>query len=122
MSTCYMKLPVTQTKIRHLDVLDFIDTTPLLNTGTTSIPKSSATPVTIVASLANEIQMVQSVEDIGEFIGLYSDPAGTPVLECILPLGGGAVEVKLPAGTALGLRNMKDVAISTGYIAINFKG
>jgi len=122
MSCGHKKLPVPKTRILHLDVVDFIDTTPLLDVSTTNIPASSGTPVTIVASLAANVQKIQSVEDIGEYIGVYSDPSGTPVLECILPLGGGEVEVNLPAGTEIGLRHMKNAAITTDFIAINFLG
>lgn len=105
-----------------LNVVDQIDTTPLLDVSVTNIPASSGTPLTIVASLAADIKGIHVVEDIGEYMGLYSDPSGTPVLEAILPLGGGRMDLKITAGTELGLRHMKDVAITGDFIAINFLG
>lgn len=104
-------------------VVDFMDT-PFLEAGI--ITASAGIPLTIVASTAAIIYKVQTIEDIGEFVGLYSDPAGTPVLECILPLAGGEVDVNIPAATVLGLRNMKNAAIDLAAVSsalgINFIG
>lgn len=95
--------------------------TPLLNTATTNIPASSSTPVEIVFTAVADVKRIISVEDIGEFIGLYSG-ASLTTLECILPLGGGEVPIIIPAGTRLGLRNMKNAVINSGFIAINYLG
>jgi hypothetical protein len=109
--------------INHLDVVDFIDTTPLLDTSSTNIPASASTPVTIVASLAAAVKKIQFMDTTGAYIGLYSDPAGSPVLECIIgPGSDSTIEVAIPAATVLGLRNMENAAISSGMIAINFIG
>lgn len=105
-----------------LDVVDQIDTTPLLDVSASNIPASASLPLEVVASLAADVYAVQSVEDIGEFIGLYSGPASSEVLECILPLGGGEVRVNIPAGTRVSLRHMKNTAITTDFIALNFLG
>lgn len=119
---------------QYLDVVDQIDingedsstlsnTHPLMDVATDNIPANGATPLTIVKSLAAAVKKIKSVEDIGEYLGIYSDPSGTPVLECILPLGGGEVEVALAAGTEIGIRHMKNSSISTAtFIAINFMG
>lgn len=112
-------LSVTTTAI---GVIDQIDTTPLLSCASTNIPASSGNPLTIVASLAANCKKIVSVEDIGEYIGLYTGVALSEVLYCILPLGGGEIEVNIPAATRISLRAMKNVAIATDYIAINFLG
>jgi hypothetical protein len=111
-----------QTAILKPDVIDQIDTTPLLDTSTTNIPGSAGSPVQVVASLAADTQKVLTVEDIGEFIGLYTGAAASEVLKCVLPLGGGEVQVDIPSGTRISLRAMGTTAISTGNIAINFIG
>jgi len=107
---------------QRLSIVDLMDA-EFLDAGT--IPQSSnGTGLTVVAASAAIIQKVQTIEDIGEFIGLYSNPSTVPVLICILPIAGGEVEVNIPAGTELGLQNMKDVDIILGAssIAINFLG
>lgn len=106
----------------RLSVVDQIDTTPLLSVASSNIPASASSPLQIVASLAANVYKVISVEDIGEFIGLYTGAAASEVLNCVLPLGGGEVEVNIPAGTRISLRNMKNAAITTDFIALNFLG
>lgn len=111
-----------QTAILKPDVVDQIDTTPVLDTSSTNIPGSASSPVEVVASTAAAVQKVLTVEDIGEFIGLYTGAVAAEVLKCVLPLGGGEVQVDIPAGTRISLRAMGAAAISTGSIAINFIG
>lgn len=103
-------------------VVDQIDTTPLLDTSSTNIPASSGNPVTIVASLAANVTKLLSVEDIGEYIGVYTGVALSEVLVGVLPLGGGEINIEIPAATRVSLRAMENVAISSGKIAINFIG
>ena len=90
-------------------------TNSILDTSTTNIP--SGTQLT-VATLSNDIYEIQTVEDIGEFIGLY---AGS-TLKAILPLGGGSVKINLPSTTVVKLASFSGTAISSGKIAINFLG
>jgi hypothetical protein len=104
-----------------LDVVDQLDSV-LLDTSGTNIPASSGNPLQVVASSAADIKKIISVEDIGEFIAVYKGPALSEVLVCILPLGGGEIEVQIPSGTRISLRNMKNTAISSGFIALNFLG
>ena len=90
-------------------------TNSILDTSTANIP--SGTQLT-VATLSNDIYEIQTVEDIGEFIGLY---AGS-TLKAILPLGGGTVKINLPSTTVVKLESFSGTAISSGKIAINFLG
>lgn len=106
----------------YLDVVDQIDTTPLLSVAVTNIPKSSSLPVQVVASLAADTKKLIIVEDIGEFIGLYTGAAASEVLKAVLPLGGGEFDLELMAGTRVSLRHMKDTDITSDYISINFLG
>lgn len=108
--------------VDKLNIVDQIDTTPLLDTSSTNIPASASNPVTAVASLAANVKKIVSVEDIGEFIGVYTGAAASEVLLCVLPLGGGEIEVEVASGTRISLRNMKNATISTGFIALNFLG
>lgn len=104
--------------LRPVDQLD----TPLLDTSSTNIPASSGSPVQVVASTASACRKIQTVEDIGAFIGLYTGAPASEVLVAILPLGGGEIEVDIPASTRISLRAMENTAISSGKIAINFLG
>lgn len=106
----------------NLAPADQIDSTPLLDTSSSNIPASSSAPLQVVATSAAIIRKIISVEDIGEFIGVYTGAPASEVLLCVLPLGGGEMEVNIPASTRLSLRNMKNSAITTGFIALNFLG
>jgi len=106
----------------NLNVVDFLDT-PLHVASSVNIPASSGTPVTVVASLAAAIKAVHVQDTTGSFIGIYSDPAGTPVLEAIINPGSDSIiPLILSASTVIGLRNMENSAISSGNVAINFLG
>ena len=87
----------------------------ILDCSTTNIP--SGTQLT-VATLSNDVYEIQTVEDIGEFMGIY---AGSN-LKAILPLGGGSVKINLPSTTTVKLASFSGTAISSGNIAINFLG
>lgn len=106
-----------------LNVVDQIDTTPVLDTTVTTIPKSSGAYLTIVASTAAGISKLYPIDDIGEYMGLYVGGAGSEVLLCILPLGGGEVmDVIIPIASRISIRAMKDADIVIGNISINFIG
>ena len=87
----------------------------ILDCSTTNIPSGTQL---IVATLTNDIYEIQTVEDIGEFIGIY---AGSN-LKAILPLGGGSVKINLPDTTVVKLASFSGAPISSGNIAINFLG
>lgn len=106
----------------NIGVIDQIDSTPLLDCSSTAIPASSGNPLTVVASLAAACKKIVSVEDIGEYIGLYTGVALSEVLYCILPLGGGEIQVNIPIATRISLRAMNNTAITSSKIALNFLG
>lgn len=109
-------------KVNTLDIVDHLDSA-LLDVSSTNIPASAGNPVEVVASLASDVKKIKIVEDIGEFIGLYTGPALGETLKAVLPLGGGDVELEIPSGTRVSLRHMKNSAIATNtYMAINFLG
>lgn len=94
----------------------------LIDTSSTNIPASSSAPLEIVASLSANIKVIQSVEDIGEFIAVYQGAALSEQLVGVLPLGGGELNVSLATGTRVSIRNMKNAAINNGSIVFNFLG
>lgn len=109
------------------DVVDQLDDVMIdpsdagFNSGN-GIPASSGTPVTVVASLADDVKKIHVIDDIGEFLGLYD---GSNNLICILPQGytGAILDVEIASGTELRIRNMKDAAITTDTrLGINFLG
>jgi len=113
-------LPIS---VPELDVVDMIDTTPLLSVAGATIPKSSSLPLEIVASLAARCVEIEITEDVGEYIGLYTGAAGAEVLKTILPIAGGNRKLVLPAGTRISIGHMKDTDIATAtFFAINFLG
>lgn len=112
------QIVVNTTALSAVDQLD----TPLLDTSSTNIPASSGSPVQVVSSLNSDVKKIVSVEDIGEFIGLYTGAPASETLLVVLPLGGGEIDVSIPGATRISLRAMENTAISTGKIAINFLG
>lgn len=105
-----------------LDIVDFFDT-PVLDASSSNIPASAATPLTVVASLAADVKAIHMQDTTGEFIGIYSDPSGTPVLEAIINPGSDSlIKLQLSAGTEIGVRNMKNATISVGDLALQFLG
>lgn len=102
----------------NLSVVDQLDSVLI---DATTIPASSAGYLTVVASLASNVKKIKAVEDANAFVGLYD---GLNNLLCVLPQGftGGEIEIDIPAGTVLKLRNLKDEAIAAGNMAINFLG
>lgn len=101
-------------------VVDFLDS-GLIDTSVANIARSSLNATSVVATLASAVTKVQIIEDIGAFMALYSDAARTSIL-CYLPLGGGEVEVSIPATTAIFIGHLEDTDITSGKIAINFLG
>lgn len=103
-----------------LAVQDFLDV-GLFDASITTIPRSSLNAVQVVSSLSATINKIQIIEDIGEFMALYSNATRTNLL-CFLPLGGGEVEVSINAGVPIFIGHLKDTNIVSGNIAINFLG
>jgi len=116
------KLDTIISQTASINRLEIKETTALLDTSSTNIPASSGNPLELVASTTAIIRKIQSVEDIGEFMGIYEGAALSETLVGILPLGGGEIEVNLPAATRISIRNMKNSAITTGFITLNLLG
>lgn len=106
-------------------VVDSLDADLFVPTGANAIPASgSATGIQVVASLAAEVRWIQVVQDIGEFINMYSDVNCTQFL-CHLPLTPDVrQDVVIPAGSEIYLRNAKNVPIDDANVSllINFVG
>jgi len=91
--------------------------TPLVITGT--IPReTNVSPLVVIASTAAAATKVQTIEDIGEFLGLYETTGNT--LLCALPVAGGIVDIIIPIGTSLGIKNMKDTDIVMATSGVSF--
>lgn len=104
------------------DKLSVIESSALIDTANTNIPGSAGSPLTLIASTSAPTLKIQIIEDIGSFMGLYSGVAASEVLIAALPLGGGDVEVAVPAATRLSLRALETTAISNGKIIVNLLG
>ena len=86
-----------------------------------NIPQVGANAVQVVTALSANVSKIHIVEDIGEYMALYSI-ADRSVLLCVLPLGGGELELEIPAGTAIFLGSLTTSDIVEGKMAINFIG
>jgi len=106
-----------------LDVVDFIDTTPVLDASVTNIPASASNPLEIVASLAASVKAIKVNDTIGEYIGVYTGAALSEVLQCVVGPGeDGIIPVVMNSAERVSLRNMANAALSTGKISIQFLG
>lgn len=118
-NTKSLPVKITNTTI-PIAVKDFLDV-GLFDASVTNIPASTLDATQVVATLAAAVTKIQIIEDIGEFMALYSDAARTNLL-CFLPLGGGEVEVSIGAGSSIFIGHLKGTNIVSGNIAINFLG
>ena len=103
---------ITTTNI-PLDIVDQLDSSDdgdgILRPDITTIPKRSSNAVEVVNSLAATCYEIQTIDDIGEYMALYSDAARANLI-CFLPIAGGKVQVTISAGTTIYLGAVKDTA------------
>jgi hypothetical protein len=112
-------LAAIQTSTNRLTVVQL---TSFVDASSTNIPASASLPLQLIASTSAIVRKIVSVEDIGEFMGLYTGAAAAEVLVAVMPLGGGEIELNIPAGTRLSIRNMKNAAVTTGNLVLNLLG
>jgi len=110
---------VTAALVTFVDELD----AETLDPSSTTIPKSSSNAIAIVASLAAPVSEIQVIQDVGEFMAIYTDAARTSKI-CNLPLTPDEkVSVTIPVGTAIYIGAIKDVDITAAsLLLINFIG
>lgn len=94
----------------------------LIDASVTNIPGSASLPLTLIASTSAITRKIQIVEDIGEYMALYTGAASSEVLLAALPLGGGEVEVNVPAATRISIKALKTPAITASNLIVNLLG
>lgn len=87
-------------------------TSALISTNVTNIPGNASLPLQLIASTTEITVEIQIIEDIGEYMALYTGAASSEVMLCALPLGGGEVKVNIPSGTRISIKSLKASAIS----------
>jgi hypothetical protein len=113
-------IPVTFTGNSVVDLLD----ANILDTSSTNIAGSAASPTQVVASLAAAVKAMQILDTTGAFIGLYTGPSGSEVLRLIIGPGSDqTIDHAIPSATRISLKRLDSTtAISSGIVAINFLG
>lgn len=109
----------------QLDTVDFIDgTNAILDASSTNIPGSAGSPVTLVASLAANISAIQALDTTGGYIGIYTGPAASEVLQVVVGPGSDTrIEVGMTSGQRVSAKRLDSTtALSSGFLAINFLG
>lgn len=105
-----------------LNVIDFLDTTEVLDTSSSNI-EASGTAIgscaTRVASLAANCSKIKVNDTTGEFIGIYDDSV---LVAIIGPGDDQEIPVRIASGSVIKLRNMANAAISTGKLCLQFLG
>lgn len=105
-----------------LVVVDFLDTTEVLDTSSSNIQASGTAigSVTVrVASLAAACSAIKVNDTTGEYIGIYDDDA---LVAIIGPGDDQVIPARIAAGSVIKLRNMANAAISTGKLCLQFLG
>ena len=106
---------------KQLNIVDTLDT-PFFDAAVTNINGNAGAFLQVVASLAADVKKVKWGDDIGEFIGVYTGAAAAETLLYIVGPGGGEMEVFIPSGTRISIRNMKAAGINAGNATVNFLG
>ena len=87
---------------------------PLIDVASTPIPALSSNPLEIIASTTGDpIREIQTIEDVGEYLGLYIGAVGVETLICALPIAGGTVKVDIAPGNRLSIKHLKESIIDT---------
>lgn len=102
--------------------LSVFQVSSLIDASSTNIPGSASLPLTLIASTSAATKKIQIVEDIGEYMALYTGAVSSEVLLAALPLGGGEVEVNVPAATRISIKALKTPAITSSNLIINLLG
>jgi hypothetical protein len=103
-------------------IVDYFDSPEVLNTATTSIPASTSSTLTVVASITQDINKLHVQNGIGStFIGIYKGASGSETLAGIVGVAGSyEMDVSIPASTRVSLRSMTTSAITSGELVILF--
>jgi hypothetical protein len=90
----------------------------LLDASSTNI---TVAPVTLIASTSARTLKIQTIDDIGEYMALYTGGVGVETILCATALGGGEYEVDVPASTRISIGSL-GTTITSGKIIINLLG
>lgn len=99
--------------------LKVVAVSSLLNAAITNI---TVAPVTLIGSTAARTLKIQLIEDVGEYMALYTGAVASEVILAAIPLGGGVVSVDVPASTRISIGSLTGAAIVSGKIIINLLG
>lgn len=102
--------------------LAVFQTSALIDASVDNIPGNASDPLELIASTSAITAKIQIIEDIGEYMALYTGAATSEVLLCALPLGGGEVEVSVPAATRISIGALKAPDITSANLIINLLG
>lgn len=102
--------------------LAVFQTSALIDASSTNIPGNASLPLQLIASTSAATYKIQIVEDIGEYMALYTGAASSEVLLCAMPLGGGDVEVSVPIATRISIKALQAPAITSANLIINLLG
>jgi len=106
-----------------LDVVDFLDTNPVLDASSTTIPASASSPLEVVASLAAAVKAIRFGDTTGFYIGVFTGIAASEVLQTVINPGSDSVyRVQMAAGKRVSIRHMQNSSITVGELLIEFLG
>ena len=102
----------------------FLDPPHVLNSYVTNIPGSGSPPLQVVANIGlSAPYLLQFADTTGEWVGVYTGPAGSEILRTIIGNGlSSIVPLVISANSRVSLRNMGASPITNGEISIVFLG
>jgi hypothetical protein len=101
----------------------FFDPPVLLDASVTPIPGSASLPLQVIANLGNvTCNAMFFIDTTGVFIGVYTGPAGSEQLACVIGNGLiGMAKGLFPAGARVSLRSLTTSAITSGKVGGNLQ-
>lgn len=99
-----------------------------VNAATTAVPTSAGDPTEIIASLSDDVKMIEIVNSLGGPIELLMGPNTNADRICIVPGVASTVihqqprTCLLPKTARISMRNLAAAAISSGLLTINLWG
>jgi hypothetical protein len=110
--------------VTHLYPIAFFDPPHVLQANVSNIPGTASSPLQVIADIGFKASYaIDYIDTTGDYIGVYTGPAGHEVLNCII--GGGLSNRAwsvIPAKSRVSLRSMTASSITNGQLTCTFMG
>ena len=96
---------------------DFFDSPRVLDASVTTIPRSSSSPVQVIAATTDIGYGIFYKDNTGAFIGVYVGESGKEQLKCVIGNGDtGTGYAVFPKGCRISLKSLADADVTSGTL------